>query len=114
RRLASLSLELESRSACGCVARADSVSDLSGSCWEWSMSFARRLCPVTLAVALGASASAQEQPAEAATTVSHGISTFGELKYPADFEHLDYVNPDAPKGGEMSLSWLGTFDSMNP
>ncbi len=47
-------------------------------------------------------------------TKSHGISTFGELKYPADFSHLDYVNPDAPKGGEFSMSWLGTFDSMNP
>ncbi len=30
---------------------------------------------------------------------SHGISTFGELKYPPDFKHFDYVNPDAPKGG---------------
>jgi microcin C transport system substrate-binding protein len=46
--------------------------------------------------------------------VSHGISTFGDLKYPADFPHLDYVNPDAPKGGEYSQSAPGTFDSMNP
>jgi microcin C transport system substrate-binding protein len=46
--------------------------------------------------------------------VSHGISTFGELKYPADFPHLDYVNPDAPKGGEISVSASGGFDSMNP
>jgi microcin C transport system substrate-binding protein len=45
---------------------------------------------------------------------SHGYSFFGDLKYPADFEHLNYVNPDAPKGGEMSYSALGTFDSMNP
>ena len=48
------------------------------------------------------------------TIVAHGISTFGDLKYPADFKHLDYVNPDAPKGGEMSLAALGGFDSMNP
>ncbi|MGB7263019.1 MAG: ABC transporter substrate-binding protein, partial [Albidovulum sp.] len=34
--------------------------------------------------------------------ISHGYSNFGELKYPADFTHLDYVNPDAPKGGEIS------------
>ncbi len=47
-------------------------------------------------------------------TISHGISTFGNLKYPADFTHLDYVNPDAPKGGEMSIWAFGTFDSMNP
>jgi microcin C transport system substrate-binding protein len=45
---------------------------------------------------------------------SHGYSFFGELKYPADFEHLDYVNPDAPKGGEISVWFPGTFDSMNP
>ena len=47
-------------------------------------------------------------------TVSHGISTFGALKYPADFPHLDYVNPDAPKGGEISEWAPGTFDSINP
>lgn len=45
---------------------------------------------------------------------SHGYSFYGDLKYPADFAHYDYVNPDAPKGGEISFSALGTFDSMNP
>ncbi|KGB81148.1 peptide ABC transporter substrate-binding protein [Rhodovulum sp. NI22] len=45
---------------------------------------------------------------------SHGISTFGDLKYPADFPHLDYVNPEAPKGGEISIWGFGAFDSMNP
>lgn len=46
--------------------------------------------------------------------VAHGISTFGDLKYPADFPHLDYVNPDAPKGGEIAEWAPGGFDSMNP
>jgi microcin C transport system substrate-binding protein len=45
---------------------------------------------------------------------SHGVSSFGELKYPADFTHFDYVNPDAPKGGEMSTWAFGTFDSLTP
>jgi microcin C transport system substrate-binding protein len=45
---------------------------------------------------------------------SHGISTFGDLKLPADFKYLPYVNPDAPKGGEMSQWAPGTFDSFNP
>ncbi|MEM8776358.1 MAG: extracellular solute-binding protein [Pseudomonadota bacterium] len=45
---------------------------------------------------------------------SHGYSFFGELKYPADYEHFEYVNPDAPKGGEISIAIPGTFDSMNP
>jgi microcin C transport system substrate-binding protein len=45
---------------------------------------------------------------------SHGYSTFGDLKYPADFDHFDYVNPDAPKGGEISIWSQGTFDNFNP
>ena len=45
---------------------------------------------------------------------SHGYSFFGDLKYPADYPHFDYVNPDAPKGGEIALWAPGTFDSMNP
>ena len=48
------------------------------------------------------------------TIVSHGYSYFGDLKYPADYPYFDYVNPDAPKGGEISISAAGTFDSMNP
>ncbi len=35
-------------------------------------------------------------------------------KYPADFSHFDYVNADAPKGGELTLSSVGSFDSFNP
>ena len=50
----------------------------------------------------------------AETLISHGISTFGELKYNAGFPHLDYVNPNAPKGGEMSIWGFGSFDSMHP
>jgi microcin C transport system substrate-binding protein len=45
---------------------------------------------------------------------SIGISTFGDLHYGPDFTHLDYVNPDAPKGGEISEWAPGTFDTMNP
>ena len=53
-------------------------------------------------------------PANADIITSHGISTFGELKYEAGFPHLDYVNPDAPKGGEISVWGFGSFDSMHP
>lgn len=60
--------------------------------------------------ASGPSAQAQE----AGVTVAHGISTFGDLNLPADFTHLPYVNPDAPKGGEISQWAFGGFDSMNP
>ena len=52
--------------------------------------------------------------AESHSTKTHGYSFFGELNYPADFAHLAYVNPNAPKGGEISIWGFGTFDSMNP
>lgn len=45
---------------------------------------------------------------------SHGYSFFGDLSYPEDYTHFNYVNPDAPKGGEISIALAGTFDSMNP
>lgn len=43
----------------------------------------------------------------------HGMSLMGEPKYPADFKHFDYVNPNAPKAGLVRLSASGTFDSLN-
>jgi len=52
--------------------------------------------------------------AEQVIIKSHGISTFGDLKYPADFPHFDYVNPTAPKGGEFSTWGFGSFDSLTP
>jgi microcin C transport system substrate-binding protein len=42
------------------------------------------------------------------------MSLFGDLKYGPDFKHFDYVNPDAPKGGTMRYSAIGTFDTLNP
>ena len=74
------------------------------------LSLPRRMA-VTTAICL---AVATSLPASADVITAHGISTFGELKYGADFEHLDYVNPDAPKGGEISLWGFGSFDSMHP
>ncbi len=44
----------------------------------------------------------------------HGLSLFGDLKYPAGFAHFDYVKPDAPKGGRVRLFTVGSFDSLNP
>jgi microcin C transport system substrate-binding protein len=43
----------------------------------------------------------------------HGLSLFGDLKYPADFKRFDYVNPDAPKGGVARMISIGTFDNFN-
>ena len=76
-------------------------------------SLLRRALFASLSVAVLA-LSAPIAKSEDAVTVAHGISKFGDLKYGPDFEHLDYVNPEAPKGGEISMSFLGTFDSFNP
>ena len=44
----------------------------------------------------------------------HGIAMHGEPALPADFDHLPYANPDAPKGGRITYGVVGTFDSLNP
>ena len=68
--------------------------------------FARR-CLATTVASLWLASGALADP-------SHGISVFGDLKYPAGFKHLEYVNPEAPKGGEIRLSYVGSFDNLNP
>ncbi|WP_299726579.1 extracellular solute-binding protein [uncultured Endozoicomonas sp.] len=44
----------------------------------------------------------------------HAISLYGEPKYPADFTHFNYANPDAPKGGRIKQGVIGHFDSLTP
>lgn len=69
---------------------------------------------------------AQAQPAQqlgqdTGDTIRHGMSSFGDLKYPEGFPHFDYVNPAAPKGGVFSQigpgtiynQGSGTFNSLN-
>jgi microcin C transport system substrate-binding protein len=55
-------------------------------------------------------------PSATATTLApqHAIAMHGQPKYPAEFTHFDYTNPDAPKGGTIRQWALGTFDSFNP
>ena len=52
-------------------------------------------------------------PAQSQTS-THGLTVLGTPALPADFTHFPYVNPDAPKGGDITLGALGTFDSFNP
>lgn len=81
------------------------------------MILSRLTPPLALILAAGL-APAQAQTASAGETIitSHGIGVFAEVKLPADFTHLPYVNPDAPKGGEMSQSIPNSsgFDNYNP
>ena len=44
----------------------------------------------------------------------HGLSVFGDLKYPDGFSHFAYVNPDAPKGGRIKVPGLDTFETVHP
>ena len=45
---------------------------------------------------------------------AHGVAMHGEVAYPPGFTHFSYVNPDAPKGGELAMAAIGSFDNLNP
>ena len=72
-----------------------------------------------LAAALLATVARADDPAPAdgqKVIKTYGIVDFGDLKYPADFKHFNFVNPDAPQGGTMTFRGTGasqTFDSLN-
>lgn len=66
-----------------------------------------------LCTAAAASAPTAQEKTPAPQALS-GIAMHGTPKYDADFTHLDYVNPDAPKGGSIRLAAVGTFDNLNP
>ncbi len=71
-----------------------------------------RVLVVLLAVALvlvGESAGAA-----APVAPTHALSMYGDLKYGPGFTHFDYTNPKAPKGGDVRLAAIGTYDNFNP
>jgi len=70
------------------------------------MRFAARALAILLLLAPPLAAA--EAPAR------YGMSIFGALKYGPDFQHFDYVNPAAPKGGELHMVSIDSFDSVNP
>lgn len=85
-----------------------------------TMTKVRHVSLAALFALLPALSHAQEAQATTAaaptadTVTARGISTFGAPELPDDFPHLRYVNPDAPKGGEISQWFSGGFDSYNP
>ena len=72
------------------------------------------LAPVVAPLAGAVTRSAHAQGAAGEAGWRHGLSLFGDLKYPAGFKHFDYVNPNAPKGGIVRMAAVGTFDNFNP
>ena len=85
------------------------------------MRFTRRAVLRTGAAALAAPAVALDGLGRSPAALSqasapawkHGLSLFGDLKYPADFKQFDYVNANAPKGGTARTIAFGTFDNFN-
>lgn len=73
-------------------------------------SLLRPLASLTAALTLGIASLGSQ----AATETSHAIALHGQPKYPASFKAFNYVNSAAPKGGDIRLEAMGTFDSLNP
>src|SRR2546426_771345 len=69
---------------------------------------------LVLAVALALARVVGVQGAGPRVTTGHGLSIHGDLKYGPGFKHFEYANPDAPKGGDVRLAAIGTFDNLNP
>lgn len=67
----------------------------------------KRLAAAFLASFLAGCGLAAAQPV-------HGIAMHGDPALPANYDHLPYANPDAPKGGEITYCVVGTFDNVNP
>jgi peptide/nickel transport system substrate-binding protein len=67
-----------------------------------------------LCVALGVALATAPAGADRVGPPVGAIAMHGEPALPPDFNHLPYVNPDAPKGGRLDLAYLGAFDSLNP
>src|SRR6202521_4457831 len=66
-----------------------------------------------IAAGIPAVAPARAQSGTGEPVWRHGLSLFGDVKYPVDFKHFDYANPDAPKGGVAREILIGTFDNFN-
>ena len=85
------------------------------------MKISRRRALSLFASAAAAGASGGIFTASAQDADRHGMSAFGDLKYPPDFPHFNYVNPNAPKGGVFSQigpsrqfnQSFQTFNSLN-
>jgi microcin C transport system substrate-binding protein len=52
--------------------------------------------------------------AEDAALRTYGLALVGQIRLPPDFSHFPYTNPDAPKGGTVTLAAIGSYDSFNP
>ena len=73
-----------------------------------------RLCAPALCCVLSTVALGQPRQVEPQELPAHAIAMHGAPALPPGFSHFPYVNPEAPKGGQLRLGALGSFDSLNP
>uniref|UniRef100_Q07MV4 Extracellular solute-binding protein, family 5 n=1 Tax=Rhodopseudomonas palustris (strain BisA53) TaxID=316055 RepID=Q07MV4_RHOP5 len=82
---------------------------------ESAHSFIANAVRLVIVVAVGMFVATPTRAAERPETrPTHAIAMHGRPALPANFAHMPYVNPDAPKGGRLILGLSGTFDSLNP
>src|SRR5580692_10886622 len=89
------------------------VSDFESNRRDMLRLLARRCARALVCGALALAWSATATDAASAEPV-HALAMHGPPALPADFTHMPYANPDAPKGGRLVQGLLGTFDSLNP
>lgn len=83
----------------------------------WSKASPRgsvRWCVLTAAIGLCLAAGIVADAEATSADPRHALSIGDEPKYGPDFPHFDYVNPDAPKGGAVTIGAIGSFDTLNP
>ncbi len=73
-----------------------------------------RMTVINSLIAMIALAAVSLSSAQAEQIKRHALSLIGTPKYKADFKHFDYVNPDAPKGGQIKTWALRTYETLNP
>ncbi len=73
----------------------------------------RQILALPAALATGLAATPSGRPGPDGITRTHAMSLLGEPALPREFQHWPWVNPNAPKGGEIVLSALGSYDSLN-
>lgn len=72
------------------------------------------LTPFTLALFISTADAAQTAQSDTHSKSDYALSMHDDVALPADFSHFDYADPDAPKGGSLTMGVIGTFDSLNP
>ncbi|MCX8506113.1 MAG: hypothetical protein ORN98_05820, partial [Alphaproteobacteria bacterium] len=82
--------------------------------WVLALSLMLLLCGQIFCASLHPVWAAEATDAGGRRKILKALSLYGDVKYKPDFDHFDYVNPKAPKGGLVRMAGIGTFDSLNP